>query len=256
MSLRRLFVFALLLNVVWVVSVMAQEEKPHWSYEAEGETSPSMWAQLSPDYALCGTGKTQSPIDIASTVATDVSDIAFNYASSALTIFNNGHTVQVNYDGGSEIVYNERAFSLAQFHVHHPSEHTLNGEAFPLEVHFVHKDADGNLAVVGVLVKEGAENPAYAEFLANLPTEEGEPTTLDYTVNALQMMPAEKTYYTYSGSLTTPPCSEGVRWLLLTTPIELSAEQIEAVGMLFEHNARPIQSLNARDVLQDTLTHP
>ena len=256
MRLKSLLVVGIVLSMLSVAFVMAQEEKPHWSYEAEGETSPAMWGELSPEYALCGTGKTQSPIDILTTVATDVSDIAFTYLPSALTIFNNGHTVQVNYDEGSEIVYNEHTFPLAQFHVHHPSEHTLNGEAFPLEMHFVHKDADGNLAVVGVLVKEGAENPAYADFIANLPTEETEPTTLDYTVNALDMMPTEKTYYTYSGSLTTPPCSEGVRWLLLTTPIELSAEQIESIATIFEHNARPTQALNARDVLQDTLTNP
>jgi carbonic anhydrase len=164
----------------------------------------------------------------------------------------NGHTIQVNYDEGSSITYNETTYQLVQFHFHHPSEHTVNGEPAAMEIHFVHKDAAGNLAVVGVLLVEGeADNQAYASVFTHLPAEESEPQTSDIKVNAADMLPESRTFYTYTGSLTTPPCTQGVRWLLLTEPIELSAAQLAAFNAIFEHNARPVQPLNDRDLLQD-----
>ncbi|MDZ4770337.1 MAG: carbonic anhydrase family protein [Chloroflexota bacterium] len=232
----------------------AQETEVHWTYE--GEEGPEHWGDIKDEYTLCGTGTTQSPIDITTTVSTDIGDIAFNYAPSALNIFNNGHTIQAAYDPGSFIVYNDVQYALLQFHFHHHSEHSINGVTSPLEIHFVHRSAEGALAVVGVMLNEGDANAdAYASIFANAPTEASEIVTIDgATINASDMLPAEKTYYTYTGSLTTPPCSEGVRWLLLDTPLTLSTAQIEAFGSIFELNARPIQPQNARDVINDSAT--
>ncbi|MBZ0291926.1 MAG: carbonic anhydrase [Anaerolineae bacterium] len=251
MRIKILFLLAILISTSLAVTAQEQDEHPHWTYE--GEEGPAHWGELSEAFALCNSGKTQSPINIADAYSVDVSDIAFNYNASAINILNNGHTVQVNYDEGSSIVFNGVTYNLLQFHFHHPSEHTLNGEPAPMEIHFVHADADGNLAVVGVMLQEGAENTAYSDVLANLPTEETEVETLEgLTISAADLLPAEHTVYTYSGSLTTPPCSEGVRWLLMDHAVELSAAQIEAFTSIFENNARPVQPLNARDVLQDS----
>lgn len=246
----RIVLFSIL--VIFALTIVAVAQEPvHWTYE--GEEGPDHWGELSDDFALCSTGRTQSPINIVTVVGTNVGDIAFDYHDSALNILNNGHTVQVNYDAGSSIMYNGTQYDLVQFHFHHPSEHTINGVASPMEVHFVHRSAEGNLAVVGVMLNEGAEdNAAFADVFANLPPEQAEVATMDAVVSAMSMLPEAKTYYTYSGSLTTPPCSEGVRWLLLDHPIELSATQLEAFGSIFENDARPVQPVNARDVIEDS----
>ncbi len=249
-----LAVLTVLTTGIFAGALLAQEhgDTPHWTYETGSEEGPANWGELSEEFALCSTGKTQSPIDVAATIAVDISDIEFNYGPSALNILNNGHTIQVMYDAGSSITYNGVTYDLVQFHFHHPSEHTLNGDVAPMEIHFVHRDANNNLAVVGVMLMAGdADSAAYADVFANLPPEEAEVTTLDATVSAMDMLPAAKTYFTYTGSLTTPPCSEGVRWLLLDTPIELSVAQIEAFAAIFEVNARPVQPVNARDIIND-----
>lgn len=249
-----LFSSALLITSLLMMSPAkaqdAEPEHPHWTYE--GEEGPEHWGELNPDYELCSVGEAQSPIDITEAQALNLTDIAFSYLPSALNIFNNGHTIQVQYDEGSSIVYNEIQYNLVQFHFHTPSEHTVNGESFAMELHFVHQDANGGLAVVGVLLREGAENAEYAALFDNMPATEGEPEPTELTINAASLLPAEATYFTYGGSLTTPPCSQGVRWLVLTTPVEISAAQIEAFQAIFEMNARPVQPLNERDLLQDS----
>ncbi len=244
------FVIASLLMGGLVLAQDAEPEHPHWTYE--GEEGPSHWGELNPDYELCSLGEAQSPINIVDAQTLNLTDIAFDYAASALNIFNNGHTIQVQYDEGSSIVYNEIQYNLIQFHFHTPSEHTVNGESFEMELHFVHQDANGSLAVVGVLLHEGAENEAYAELFEHLPATEGEPEPTELSIEAAGLLPEETSYYTYGGSLTTPPCSQGVRWLVLTTPVEISAEQIETFRAIFEMNARPVQPLNERDLLQDS----
>lgn len=239
--------------VVLVSPQLNAQEEIHWTYE--GEEGPEHWGSLKPEYALCSTGKTQSPVDIVGAYSTDIHDIRFDYRASALNIFNNGHTIEVNYDAGSSITYKGVTYNLRQFHFHHPSEHTIEGVATPLEVHFVHQDADGNLAVVAVMLTEGdATNEAFAAVFDHLPAEESEVETLDASVNAAAMLPESAIYFTYTGSLTTPPCSEGVRWFVMQEPVALSAEQIEAFSAIFELNARPVQPLNARDLLLDTST--
>lgn len=248
-TIIRCFMLIALLSAAAVT--LAQDDHPHWTYE--GEAGPEHWGELNHEYAACSVGRSQSPINIAEPIEVDLVNIAFNYEASALNIFNNGHTIQVNYDSGSTITYNEDTYELRQFHFHHPSEHTINGEPAAMEIHFVHSDAAGNLAVVGVMVAAGeADNSAYAPIFDNLPAEEGEPQATDITVHAADLLPETTTYATYRGSLTTPPCTEGVRWLLLTAPIELSEAQIASFAALFENNARPVQPLNIRDLLADS----
>lgn len=223
----------------------------HWTYE--GEEGPEHWGALDPAYAMCASGRAQSPIDLVSPQGVDLTDIQFDYHPSALNEFNNGHTVQVNYDAGSSITYNEDTYQLLQFHFHHESEHTRNGKHAPMELHLVHRDAAGNLAVVGIMLEEGSvANEAFAAVFDNLPDQKGTPEPNALTVDASKLLPTDRRYTTYSGSLTTPPCTQGVRWLVLDTPVMVSAQQIAAFATLFESDARPVQPLNNRDVLEDT----
>ncbi len=222
----------------------------HWTYE--GAEGPASWAKLDTSYAACGAGKSQSPIDIANPTMQDLSNIVFHYQPSEVKILNNGHTVQVNYDPGSYIEIDGQRYDLVQFHYHAPSEHTLNGKSFPAELHLVHKSASGNLAVIGILLEEGAQNAAYQPLLANLPAEKSPEKDAGLKINALDLLPAVQTTFRYSGSLTTPPCTEGVNWNVMLTPVQLSAAQIAAFAKIFEGNNRPIQPLNARTLIEDS----
>ncbi|MBI5562285.1 MAG: carbonic anhydrase family protein [Deltaproteobacteria bacterium] len=219
---------------------------PHWTYE--GEHGPEHWAAISHDYAACGEGKTQSPIDIGGAQEEPMPDIGFSYKPSKINILNNGHTVQVNYDAGSSIKVDGADYSLAQFHFHDPSEHTVGGKSYAMELHLVHKNAKGGLAVVGVLIGEGKENAAFARMWKDLPKKADDKTTLDAQINAEDLLPKDRAYYRYAGSLTTPPCSEGVTWLVLKEPIEMSKAQVDAFRSVIDGNARPVQPLEGRKV--------
>jgi len=225
-------------------------QPPHWTYE--GEEGPEHWGELDSTYTVCGTGTHQSPIEIASAQEQNLANIIFHYQPSEVNIFNNGHTVQVNYDAGSYIELDNVRYDVLQFHYHAPSEHVIDGKSFPAEIHIVHKNADGNLAVVGILLKEGTDNSAFDSFINNLPAEKSEVTDAGVTINANEFLPTIQTTFRYSGSLTTPPCSEGVNWLVMTNPVELSAEQLEKLDILFEDNNRPIQELNNRPLVEDS----
>ncbi|HMJ77817.1 MAG TPA: carbonic anhydrase family protein, partial [Iamia sp.] len=208
-----------------------EHEDPHFTYE--GEDGPEHWAELSDEWATCGAGTEQSPIDLTEAAEAgdaDLPDIVFDYQPSGVALVDNGHTVQGVYDPGSGIELGGTRYELLQFHFHAHSEHTIDGATTPLEIHFVHQAEDESLAVVGVLIQEGAENPAYATIMDNLPAEvTEEPVPVDgATINAAAMLPEDSTFFHYAGSLTTPPCSEGVSWQVMTTTIELSAEQIAA----------------------------
>ncbi|MCY3865074.1 MAG: carbonic anhydrase family protein [Chloroflexi bacterium] len=220
-----------------------------WSYS--GDEGPAYWGELSPEYALCADGSAQSPIDISAAVAADLVDIEFHYGETANNIFNNGHTIQVNIDAGSHIIYNGITYDLLQFHFHAPSEHTIDGEAAALEIHFVHQDRNSNnLAVVGVLLTEGeGDSGAYAAVFDYLPAQVGAPEALGAPLSLAELLPEARGYYTYQGSLTTPPCSEVVRWLLLDSPVELSTQQVAAFRTIYDGNARPVQTLGKRDLL-------
>jgi carbonic anhydrase len=220
----------------------------HWSYA--GAEGPEHWGDLSPDYAACKAGRMQSPINIAAG-ATGLSAAAsgndYTYQAAPLSILHNGHTVQLNYAPGSSMSVQGEKYDLLQFHFHAPSEHTVDGKPYPMEAHFVHKDSHGGLAVVGVLIEEGAANAALAEAWTHLPAHETpEQMIADVSVNASAVLPADGRYHHYKGSLTTPPCSEGVRWFVLAEPISMSAAQIKKFEDAAGPNARPVQPLNAR----------
>jgi carbonic anhydrase len=226
--------------------------KPHWSYEGEG--GPEHWGDLDPEFVLCGTGESQSPVDIvrADAIPQELPNIAFNYQPTEVKIINNGHAIQVNYDPGSYIEVDGVRYDLLQFHFHAPSEHTFDGKLLAMEMHLVHKSADGKLAVVGVMIEEGAENAAYQPVWDNLPAEEGPEQATGLQVNAADLLPAEKMTYRYSGSLTTPPCSEGVSWFVMTNPVALSAKQITAFESIYKGNNRPVLPLHGREIVVDT----
>lgn len=222
----------------------------HWEYE--GEAGPENWGALSEDFALCSEGLEQSPIDITAADAENLTDLIFNYQPSTLEIVNNGHTIQANVTPGSFLSTNTDRYELRQFHFHHPSEHTINGDPAAMELHFVHVNQEGEIAVIGVLLAIGEENRAYMPILNSMPTAAGETMLVEASFSMESLMPQSRLYYAYSGSLTTPPCTEGVTWLLLTTPVEISAEQVEQFADIFELNARPVQDLNDREVQEDT----
>ena len=230
---------------------MSDNKEVKWGYEADN--GPAVWAQLSEDYRLCAEGRRQSPIDLADASPKRSPSVTFNYISSPLTVVNNGHTVQVNYSEGSSMEIEGARYELLQFHFHSPSEHTLSGESLDIEMHLVHRNASsGELAVVGALVRRGSENAAFAPVWENIPAEAGEPRRIDgASINAEDLLPSERLFYRYDGSLTTPPCSEGVKWFVLTTPIEMSAAQIETFRSVINGNNRPVQPLNERELCVD-----
>ncbi|MCA9540166.1 MAG: carbonic anhydrase family protein [Myxococcales bacterium] len=221
----------------------------HWGYEAEN--GPAKWATLSPDYALCADGQEQSPIDLTGATAVDPIGLTPAWQASAASVVDNGHTVQINLDSGGTLTLDGTTYTLRQFHLHAPSEHTVESHAAPLEVHLVHSTDDGHLAVVGVLLEEGAADPTLAAVFAHLPEMENEPVALPDPIDASALLPADHSAWRYAGSLTTPPCSEGVRWTVLKTPMHASAEQISAFRNLHAGNARPAQPINSRTLTLD-----
>ncbi len=250
MKFRITVLILILAFVIGACSPAKEQTLPHWTYE--GEEGPERWGELDEAYAVCGTGKSQSPVDVSTASEQDLTNITFHYRPSEVNILNNGHTAQVSYDAGSYIELDGVRYDVLQFHYHAPSEHAVDGKLFAAELHIVHKNADGGLAVVGILLDEGAQNSAYQPFIDNLPVKESEVHDAGVTINAMDLLPAVQTTFRYSGSLTTPPCSEGVSWLLMTTPVELSAEQIHALTSIFEGgNNRPVQPLNDRLLAED-----
>ena len=243
----------LVLMVSGALFVSLASESSSWSYE--GKTGPDNWGSLKEDYVLCSEGTNQSPIDINSVLVSDVDNIEFNYSSSALNILNNGHTVQINYDSGSNITIGDKKYQLLQFHFHAPSEHAIDGDLADAEVHFVHvyetDDGQTELAVIGVMVYEGEENLAFKDIIANLPEHAGDKFSIEASVNAEDLISSNRQVYRYTGSLTTPPCSEGVNWNVMSAPIEMSSEQLDTLGKVLHNNNRPLQALNERRVRFD-----
>lgn len=243
--------FALLSSFATLALISLADESS-WGYS--GDAGPEYWGELSPAYALCADGSAQSPIDIRDASALDLVDIEFRYGESANNIFNNGHTIQVNVDAGSAIIYNGITYDLLQFHFHSPSEHTIDGIPAPLEIHFVHQDSNsGALAVVGIMLTEGeSDSEAYAAVFDHLPAQVGAPKATGEPIVLAALLPEARAYFTYQGSLTTPPCSEIARWLLLDHPVSLSAQQIAAFTAIYDGNARPVQPMGKRDLLRDS----
>ncbi len=225
---------------------------PHWSYS--GPEGPEHWGDLDPAFVLCKNGKEQTPIDIRGAHDSDLQPIHFDYRPVPLKVINNGHTIQINVKSGGDVTIGGAQYQLVQFHFHKPSETAINGKYFDMEVHLVHQDEGGKLAVVAILLKNGKEDPFVQTLWSNLPPEEGkEYAPGNVTVNVGSLLPADQNYDTFAGSLTTPPCSEGVKWYVLKSPVQVSAAQIAAFGKLFPMNARPIQPTNSRQILESGL---
>ena len=221
-----------------------------WGYGTEN--GPAVWGQLSPEYALCAEGTHQSPIDLVNPTSAALPAIAFNYQPAALNIHNNGHTIEVAFPKGNWIEVDSTRYELLQFHFHAPSEHTVSGQPFAMEMHLVHQSKDGALAVIGVLIERGSEHAAFNSLWAHLPSSPGAAQQIEQVaIDANDLLPSTRTSYRYDGSLTTPPCSEGVKWFVLTTPIELSEAQIAAFTAIVHDNNRPVQPLNGRQLLVD-----
>lgn len=222
-----------------------------WSYE--GETSPKNWGKLDTLYSECVNGKEQSPINIEiSEVQPNhaLDDVRITYQPTVFTFKNNGHTVQANTSEiNNSIVVEGTEYKLAQFHFHQPSEHQFNGKNFEMEIHLVHQDKNNKLAVLGIMIKEGSKNKSLAEIWSKLPKKETkEEIKLIQPINLTSLLPKSRKSFQYNGSLTTPPCSEKVEWVVLEQPIEMSKAQINAFGKIFPDNHRPVQPLNERDI--------
>lgn len=227
---------------------VAVEGAHHWSYE--GDAGPAKWGDLDAANQICSIGTQQSPIDISSTVSANLFPLEINWADKADTIVNNGHTIQLNVGEGSTLKLGGTSFSLVQFHFHRPSEHLIDGKSFPMEVHFVHRMASGTLGVVGVLMQAGSTNATFNRIVTTMPQTEGPAVNADPGIDPNALLPAKRRYYRYEGSLTTPPCSEVVDWMVLTEPVTVGADDIAAFAKLYPMNARPPQKDHRRFVLQ------
>lgn len=216
----------------------------HWDYAGSG--GPEAWGKLQPEYAKCSSGTRQSPIDIRGGIAVDLEPIKFDYRPSAFSVVDNGHTVQVNVEPGSAITITGRRYELVQFHFHRPSEERVDGRQFDMVVHLVHKDPDGRLAVVAVLLDRGSAQPVVQAVWNNLPLEKGDEVRAGVRIDLAQLLPEDRRYYTYMGSLTTPPCTEGVLWMVMKQPVPVAPEQVAIFARLYPMNARPIQQAAGR----------
>lgn len=222
----------------------SEEGQAQWSYG--GSTNPTRWGELSEEFAICDRGRNQSPVNIERGSVGAEARIQFNYQRTPLEVENNGKTIEVPYREGSWVRIDGRRYDLVQFHFHTPSEHQMDGKAYAMEAHLVHRNSAGQLAVIGVFIKAGEGNSFLEQIWEIMPETEGVSTDEGVSINVLDLLPAENTYYNYRGSLTTPPCSQNVLWLVLETPIEASAEQIDQFTSIYQMNARPPQPLNGR----------
>jgi carbonic anhydrase len=222
--------------------------KTPWTYEGANH-----WSELDPDYAACNAGKQQSPIDIQNAQKAELSALRFEYKSGPLKyVINNGHTIRVNYhdapSAGNSLIVGDQRYQLTQFHFHRPSEETIHGKPYDMVIHLMHQSSDGKIAGVAVLVKTGGANPTVQQIWDHMPQTEGQQELVGAEINPAALLPRATGYYTYMGSQTAPPCTEGVTWFVLKTPVELSTEQISAFAKLYPHDVRPIQPVDGRIV--------
>lgn len=219
-----------------------------WSYE--GGHGPDHWGDVDAASKVCGVGSQQSPIDIGATTRASLPRLGISWKRGADTIVNNGHTIQVNAGEGSTLKLDKETYKLLQFHFHRPSEHLIAGKSFPMEVHFVHQAASGALGVIGVMMATGRSNAVFKTIAATMPKSAGPAVKADAKIDPNALLPARRGYYSYAGSLTTPPCSEVVSWMVLTDPIQVAAADVDAFAKLYPMNARPAQKPNRRYVLR------
>lgn len=221
----------------------------NWSYS--GSTGPEHWGDQSHQFKLCGAGREQSPIDLTQARVSDVSEVKIRWRSIRPSIVNNGHTIQVDVPDGNKVTFEGRTYRLVQFHFHYLSEHTVNGSHFPLEIHFVHKAEDGRLLVLGVFAEEGKPHPTLDAVFGAMPATHGNSALLQNAIMPARLLPGDDATFVYAGSLTTPPCSEVVTWIVYARPIEASGAQIAKFAKLYQGNYRPVQPINRRFLLKN-----
>jgi carbonic anhydrase len=219
----------------------------HWSYEGAG--APEHWGDLSPEFRACGAGTQQSPLNLDNRMPSLLNGLTIDWRPGPCEVVNNGHTIQANTTPDSRLELEGKHYDLLQFHFHHPSEHQVDGRPYSMEVHFVHKSAEGNLAVLGVFLTPGREHGELQKIWARMPRQAGQKVAAPAPLDLRLMLPANRACYRYAGSLTTPPCSEVVDWLVFRDPIEVSAGQIAQFARLYPANARPVQPQHRRFIL-------
>lgn len=225
------------------------EAPPEAAWGYDGAIGPDHWGDLDPAYVLAKTGRKQSPIDIGATEPGPAPALSFDYKSATVDVVYNGHTIEEEGPLASSIQLGDTRYDLKQLHFHSPSEHTVGGEHFPMEMHLVHKSEEGVVAVVSVLLREGEHNAAFQPLWDNLPSAAQKERKSDTTFDIAALLPRDRASYRYEGSFTTPPCTEDVHWIVLRTPVALSAQQIAAFRAVIDGNNRPVQPLNGRRVL-------
>lgn len=222
----------------------------HWDYTGAG--APDEWGTLEADFRVCSLGMEQSPINLSGPMKAQLAGDVPTFADMPLTILHNGHTIQVNCALGSKSTIDGQVYELLQFHFHHPSEHVIDGRPAAMELHFVHKNAAGNLAVLGVMMEVGnAENAALAPIWAAMPATATPERNTGTMIKPAELLPAKREFWRYQGSLTTPPCSEGVLWTVFRDPIQMSQGQLARFAQLFLVNARPPQGRGRRFLLEN-----
>jgi carbonic anhydrase len=256
MSIRRILVSSSLIVLALSSAALACEmcNDSDWSYE--GTKGPAHWATLKPDFKACGEGPLQSPVNISTFAKGDLPDIAFSYQDIPLSLSNTGRMLKVAVPAGSKAGIGGHDYALEHISFHTPSEHYMDGSPYPMEVHFVHKDAKGAVDVIAVMMKIGAANETIEKLWSHIPAAPGQDIPVQspaegMTFSPYDLLPAGPEYYSYQGSLTTPPCTEGVSWQVMQQPIEISEAQLTKFQQLFAHNARPLQGLNGRVVKGD-----
>jgi len=245
--MRRLGMVVLGLGLLAPQVSFAQQAGAEWSYE--GKTGPLNWGHLDPAYSACSHGKEQSPIDIRGAhLNKSLQPIEFHYVAGSMTLVNNGHTVQVTPPAGSYIVAGGTRYDLVQFHFHHPGEEAVKGQLPDMNVHLVHKSADGKIAVIAVRLNEGNANAVLATLWQHLPKTVGATDKTTELMSPAGLLPSDRGYWTYEGSLTAPPCTEGVRWFVMEQAVGLSRDQLRAFGALYKVNSRMIQPTRGRKI--------
>jgi len=247
--MKRQFAVSLLITGLCISASAVYGEKTHWT--CSGHNWPEHWGELDPKFSTCSSGRNQSPVNLTGMIEGELPDIRVNYSSDGNEILNNGHTIQINYSSGSTITVSGQTFELKQIHFHSPSENTIKGHSYPMEAHFVHADENGNLAVIAVMFKSGEKNDELEKAWAHMPEHVGGTFSLPENIDANVLLPPDRGYYRFNGSLTTPPCSEGVWWLVMKHNDTASKEQLEKFAQTMHHpNNRPVQPMNARMIVR------
>ena len=215
-----------------------------WSYE--GELGPANWSKINVDWAKCGTGNRQSPIDLRDGIKVNLEQISFDYHPSSFSEINNGHTIQVTVGGGNFITVGNTVYELQEFHFHRPSEEKINGRGTEMVIHLVHKSAEGKIAIIAVLLERGQPHRLMQTIWDNLPLEKFDAVSPSIVIDPTDALPERREYFTYMGSLTEPPCTEGVLWMVFKQPMQASPAQMALFSRLYPLNARPVQSTAGR----------